>query len=316
VVIGATVLAWVQGDLRAPAGWLAVAFVAVPLGCGPVLVRRSLAARPVLVAGAIGLYGYYGPAGGPDGVVGTDPSDLVGPDAPPVFIASGGQDTVVPAQPTARLVARLREVSRSPVVHAELPHAQHSFDLVHSIRMETLVDAVEAFAMASMKPRTGDDQVVLRPGRPDEADELLELAIRSKAVWGYDASFLDACRDELRLGRSGFADGRVVVAAAADETLLGYSRFSRGAGGEGELDALFVDPSAIGTGVGGRLFRDVVEHARRVGVGSFRIEADPNAAAFYEHMGAVPVGTTPSGSIAGRVLPVLRYDVVRQPAHR
>jgi hypothetical protein len=31
-------------------------------------------------------------------------------------------------------------------VYAELPGAQHSFDLFHSIRFETLIDGIEAFA--------------------------------------------------------------------------------------------------------------------------------------------------------------------------
>jgi hypothetical protein len=32
------------------------------------------------------------------------------------------------------------------VVYAELPGAQHVFDLVHSLRFEAVVDAIEAFA--------------------------------------------------------------------------------------------------------------------------------------------------------------------------
>lgn len=42
----------------------------------------------------------------------------------------------------------MREVSESPVVHAELPGGQHSFDLFHSIRFETLIDGIEEFASA------------------------------------------------------------------------------------------------------------------------------------------------------------------------
>jgi hypothetical protein len=32
------------------------------------------------------------------------------------------------------------------VVYAELPGAQHAFDLFHSLRFEAVVDAIEAFA--------------------------------------------------------------------------------------------------------------------------------------------------------------------------
>ena len=41
--------------------------------------------------------------------------------------------------------AKLHDSSSNPVVYAELPDAQHSFDLFHSIRFETVVDGIEAF---------------------------------------------------------------------------------------------------------------------------------------------------------------------------
>jgi len=34
----------------------------------------------------------------------------------------------------------------NPVVYAELPGAQHTFDLFHSLRFAAVVDAIEAFA--------------------------------------------------------------------------------------------------------------------------------------------------------------------------
>ena len=45
-----------------------------------------------------------------------------------------------------RLRRCLRSSSSNPVVYAELPGGQHTFDLVHSLRFEAVVDAIEAFA--------------------------------------------------------------------------------------------------------------------------------------------------------------------------
>ena len=39
----------------------------------------------------------------------------------------------------------------------------------------------------------------IRRARPDEATCLSELAFHSKAYWGYDAAFMEACRDDLTL---------------------------------------------------------------------------------------------------------------------
>jgi acetyl esterase/lipase len=97
------------------------------------------------VTAAICLYGYYGglDAGGR---LASSPQAYVRPDAPPFFVAHGDQDTIVLVQDARRFVERLRSVSKNPVVYAELPGAQHGFGLFHSIRFETVIDAIEAFA--------------------------------------------------------------------------------------------------------------------------------------------------------------------------
>lgn len=75
------------------------------------------------------------------------------------------------------------------------------------------------------------------------------------------------------------------------------------------LEKIFVAPEAIGKGIGKRLFRWAVAKAKENGLFSFLIDGDPNAVPFYEHMGAVQIGSSPSGSIPGRMLPQFRYEL-------
>lgn len=95
------------------------------------------------VRAAIGLSGYYGPAdrGGPP----SRPSAYAHPDAPPIMVVHGEQDTLVPPALQVDLVDKLRAMSTSPVVYANLPGAQHNFDLVHSLRSELVIDALWSF---------------------------------------------------------------------------------------------------------------------------------------------------------------------------
>jgi GNAT superfamily N-acetyltransferase len=72
---------------------------------------------------------------------------------------------------------------------------------------------------------------------------------------------------------------------------------------------LFVDPDAMRRGIGQALLADALGIAAGAGATRVRIEADPNATPFYERAGAVRVGDVPSGSIPGRVLPLLELDV-------
>jgi acetyl esterase/lipase len=76
----------------------------------------------------------------------SSPLVYAGPDAPPFFVAHGDKDSLLPVSAARLFVERLRATSSNPVVYAELPGAQHGFDRFHSLRFDTVVDAIEAFA--------------------------------------------------------------------------------------------------------------------------------------------------------------------------
>ncbi|MEZ0354579.1 alpha/beta hydrolase fold domain-containing protein [Mycobacterium sp. pR1184] len=69
----------------------------------------------------------------------------VRPDAPPFFVLHGTNDSLVPVEQARSFVARLGEVSNQPVVYAELPWAQHAFDIFGSARAAHAAVAVEQF---------------------------------------------------------------------------------------------------------------------------------------------------------------------------
>ncbi len=67
------------------------------------------------------------------------------PDAPPFFVVHGRNDTLIPVGDAREFVRELRQVSRSPVLYAELPYAQHAFDVMPSVRSAHVVAAVVRF---------------------------------------------------------------------------------------------------------------------------------------------------------------------------
>jgi acetyl esterase/lipase len=73
------------------------------------------------------------------------PVTLARPDAPPFFVLHGAHDSLVDVAEARELVSRLRETSTSSVVYAELPGAQHAFDVFASIRSAHVIRGVERF---------------------------------------------------------------------------------------------------------------------------------------------------------------------------
>lgn len=66
-------------------------------------------------------------------------------DAPPFFVIHGEHDSLVPVGEARHFVQKLRAISHAPVVYAELPGAQHAFDVFPSIRSAHVIRAVERF---------------------------------------------------------------------------------------------------------------------------------------------------------------------------
>ncbi len=83
------------------------------------------------VSAVVPLYGYYGPVAGAPGLP-SSPLDYDAATAPPFFVIHGSNDTYVSPRGARDLVEKLRRESAQPVVYAELPGAQHTFDLFHS----------------------------------------------------------------------------------------------------------------------------------------------------------------------------------------
>lgn len=146
----------------------------------------------------------------------------------------------------------------------------------------------------------------IRRARPAEADALSALALRSKAHWGYDADFLAACRDDLTLTADDIATSTVYV-IDGEVSPLGFYRLLRQDDGVAELDALFVEPGAMGRGVGKRLWQHAVATAATLGCSEIVLQSDSQAEGFYLAMGAQRAGESASTVMPGRMLPLMRF---------
>lgn len=152
---------------------------------------------------------------------------------------------------------------------------------------------------------------MIRAARRAECDALTALCVRSKAHWGYDAAFMAQCRDSLRVRPEAIRDGRVFVAVDEADRPLGVAQIDL-TEGAADLGLLFVDPPAMGLGIGRALLQHAIEAVRRAGLAGMTILADPYAAPFYERMGAKLRFMAPSDAVPGRMLPL--YDLAIAPA--
>jgi GNAT superfamily N-acetyltransferase len=149
--------------------------------------------------------------------------------------------------------------------------------------------------------------MIIRKASPEEAEALTELAMRSKAHWGYDGAFMAACRPVLTI-TAAYIKENPVFAAEEQAVLAGFCSLVVH-GTNAELDNLFIEPAFIGKGCGRLLWDRSVLYCKENGLSEMTIDADPFAEGFYLKMGAARVGESTSTVQPGRLLPRLKMAI-------
>lgn len=145
----------------------------------------------------------------------------------------------------------------------------------------------------------------IRQARIEEQDKLSEIAIRSKAYWGYSEGFMQACKYELTVTDEKISSSDYQYIVACEQAQIkGFAGLQRISTQICELDGLFVDPEFIGKGIGRLLFEHALTVLKSQNFKMLHIHSDPHASDFYQKMGASFIRQVPSGSIDGRQLPL------------
>lgn len=145
-----------------------------------------------------------------------------------------------------------------------------------------------------------------------EAQKLTQLAHLAKAYWGYSPKFMDAFDDELTIKAEDLDNDRYLFrVGTCDGSICSFYALDLESEADDsiEMSALFVEPTAIGKGLGQRLFEHAVQKARALGASHMMIHSDPYAEKFYTKMGATKIKDIPSRSVEGRDIPLLKFDL-------
>jgi acetyl esterase/lipase len=84
------------------------------------------------------------------------PLSHVNAQAPPTYVIQGTHDSLVWVEEARAFVAALQSASNAPVAYAELPGAQHAFEIFHSVRTDQVVNSAADFLEWSHATWTAD----------------------------------------------------------------------------------------------------------------------------------------------------------------
>jgi GNAT superfamily N-acetyltransferase len=129
--------------------------------------------------------------------------------------------------------------------------------------------------------------VSIRTAELRDHDEVQAVRQRSALSNEGDREFILANPDTLTYDPTPLAEGRTRV-AVIDGRIVGFTTVSGNE--ELELEALFVEPASMRTGIGRKLVHDVAERARAEGITRINVIANPHALEFYAAVGFVAAG--------------------------
>lgn len=152
--------------------------------------------------------------------------------------------------------------------------------------------------------------IVIREADKYDAMNLTSIAMRSKAHWGYSDAFMKGCRKELLVTEDDIENNNNYYAIAKNsEEIRGFYAIKKLADSIIELDALFVEPEYIGTGIGRLLIEHAKNQATLDGGRTLVFQSDPNAKEFYKAVGATLTGEQESSCFPGRFLPTFSISL-------
>lgn len=147
----------------------------------------------------------------------------------------------------------------------------------------------------------------LRRAVAEDAEALTELALLSKRSWGYDDEFMRRVEPDMLVSPDDIENGYCLI-AEFEGTLAAYL-LARMDGEEAFVRDLFVHPRCFNRGLGRLLFGEALQYAREQRAVRLRLDSDPNAQGFYEHLGMRCTGLVPSIVGNARTLPVMSLEI-------
>jgi len=143
---------------------------------------------------------------------------------------------------------------------------------------------------------------------PQDAAALSQIAFTAKGHWGYPERWLKIWKPQLTFDPEYFERNESWVAEKDGHPIAFYTLQEKD--GKAWIENLWVSPEFIGKGVGKSLFLHAKKLAYQLNYQILQLEADPNAAGFYERMGMYKIGER-HAVVDGqpRILPIMEMKL-------
>ena len=140
----------------------------------------------------------------------------------------------------------------------------------------------------------------------EDAEVLTEIAVKSKAYWGYENDQVESWREDLTVTPKMFDESNIYK-YIVDNQIGGFYILERANIRTSFLNFLFISPDYIKQGIGHQLLQHAIAYCKDGGSAILNVLSDPNAASFYAKYGFEVIDQRES-LIPGRFLPEMELE--------
>ena len=142
----------------------------------------------------------------------------------------------------------------------------------------------------------------------NDAKNLTEIALKSKAFWGYSDAQIEIWREDLTITSKMFEDWNIYK-YNIDNEIAGFYILNRANIRTSFLEFLFVSPKFIKQGIGKKLLTHAIEYCKEGSSAILNVLSDPNAESFYAKHGFKVIAKRES-SVSGRFLLEMEFEII------
>ena len=140
-----------------------------------------------------------------------------------------------------------------------------------------------------------------------DAKLLTEIALKSKAFWGYSNELIESWREDLTVTPK-MIETCVIYQFKVNNAAVGFYVLNTQKEELIKLEMLFVLPAFIGKGIGKKLLEHAFKKAKTSNCKTIELVADPNAIPFYISQGFLEKDKIGS-AVLGRFLSLMQKDL-------
>ena len=148
--------------------------------------------------------------------------------------------------------------------------------------------------------------MIFKKAKLNDLDVLNKLSLNSESYWGEKSTFLEKFK-KVYIITPKCLNNSYIMKMVKDTEIVGFYSLDIK---KRELDYFYIKKDLIGQGLGKKMWENMLNNCKKIGLKKIYFVTSPEAAGFYLSLGAIKIGTVESKLRKGKFILKLKYKIM------